>query len=388
MAITTICRSCKNRSAGALDQCPECDGTDLRFVIDYRPHGRDGRRTRMPLSDSINTAHAAKIVEASLQKARIKKKSFEPERPTGTTVGDLFPKYLDDHSEIYHAASTHKDVRSCYHAHYAPILGAMQVQDTDGMELYIKTRVAEKASHRTINKELDYYAGFRKWIKKKYGIAAPVERPERLQHKRPLPQILSIDQVVRILDATEPFYRAFFIALFISGLRMNEARQLKWQDVDFKNRILRSKQKGGSYKILPVSDLFITALQAIKKDEYPADRFIFYNEKSKKPIGQVRKALARACKTAKVDRHVYPHLFRHSVATFLMGENFSMRKLQNYMGHSKIGTTEFYTHVNVDDLRAGEQAVTRAMKMAMKKTVSTKPHSRTGVVHAKSRKPA
>lgn len=386
MAITTICRSCKVRTAGALDQCPECAGTDLRFVIDYRPHGRIGRRTRMPLSDSINTAHAAKVIEASLQKARLKKKSHEPAKPKGTTVGDLFPKYLDDHSEIYHAASTHKDIRSCYHAHYGPILGAMQVQDTDGLELYIKTRVAEKASHRTINKELDYYAGFRKWIKKKYGIAAPAERPERLQHKRPLPQILSIDQVVRILEAAEPFYRAFYIALFISGLRMNEARQLKWQDVDFKNRILRSKQKGGSYKILPVSDLFITALKAIKKDEYPADRFIFLNEKSKKPIGQVRKALARACKIAKVDRHIYPHLFRHSVATFLMGENFSMRKLQNYMGHSKIGTTEFYTHVNVDDLRAGEQAVTKAMKKAMKKTVSTKPDSRTDVVHGKTRK--
>lgn len=386
MAITTICRSCKNRSAGALDQCPACSGADLRFIIDYRPHGRSGKRIRMPLSDSIDTARAARIIEASLQKVRIKKKKTEPARPKGTTVCDLFPKYLDDHSDIYHSASTNKDIRSCYHAHYAPIMGAMQVQDTDGMELYIKTRVAEKASHRTINKELDYYAGFRKWIKKKYGIATPAERPERLQHKRPLPQILSIDQVVRILDAAEPFYKAFFIALFISGLRMNEARLLKWQDVDFKNRILRSRQKGGSYKILPVSDLFISALKAIKKDEYPPDRFIFYNEKSQKPIGQVRKALARACKTSKVNRHVYPHLFRHSVATFLMGENFSMRKLQNYMGHSKIGTTEFYTHVNVEDLRAGEQAVTRAMKAAMKKTVSTKPHSRRGFVHAKTRK--
>lgn len=50
-----------------------------------------------------------------------------------------------------------------------------------------------------------------------------------------------------------------------------------------------------------------------------------------------------------------------------MGENLNMRKLQHYMGHSKIGTTEFYTHVNAENLREAEQAVTSAMQKAMKK---------------------
>ncbi len=386
MALTTVCKTCRKRTAGALDQCPRCDGVDLRFIADYWPHGRNGRRIYQPLPESVTTATSAREIEALLAKTRKKKAAAAPVRPKGTLVTDLFPIYLDDYSEIYHTPATHTDINSCYHAHYEPILGKFKAEDTDNMELYIKMRKAEKVSNRTINKELDYFSGFRKWIKKKYAIAAPAERTERLPHKRPLPQILGIDEVVKILDKTEPFYRAFFLALFISGLRMNEARQLRWQDVDFKNRILRSKQKGGSYKILPISDLLITSLKAIKKDEYPADRFIFYNEKSEKPIGQVRKALARACKAAGIERHVYPHLFRHSVATFLMGENFSMRKLQNYMGHSKIGTTEFYTHVNVDDLRAGEQAVTKAMKKAMAKGKTTKVKSGKGVIYDKTRK--
>ena len=386
MALTTVCQTCRKRSSRALDQCPKCEGIDLRFIADYWPHGRNGRRIRQALPESVVTAIQAREIEALLQKTRKKKADSEPVRPVSTLVCKLFPIYLDDYSEIYHTPATHTDISSCYHAHYQPILGNMKVEDTDGLELYIKMRLAEKVTHRTINKEMDYYSGFRKWIKKKYGIPAPADRPDRLKHDRPLPQILGIDEVVKILEATEPFYRAFFLALFITGLRMNEARQLKWQDVDFKNRILRSKQKGGSYKILPVSDLFIDSLTAIKKDEYKADRFIFYNEKSKKPIGQVRKALARACKKAGIERHVYPHLFRHSVATFLMGENFSMRKLQNYMGHSKIGTTEFYTHVNVNDLRAGEAMVTKAMKKAMCKGKTTKINTGKGVVYAKSRK--
>ncbi|MCK9570049.1 site-specific integrase [Candidatus Pacearchaeota archaeon] len=357
-------------------------------MLNYWPQGRYGRRIYQPLPENVTTARQAREIEALLQKTRHKKQEAQPARPSNTLVNTLFPKYLDDHSAIYHTPATHTDIWSCYNAHYKPILGAMRVEDTDTMELYIKLRKAEGAAHRTINKELDYFSGFRKWLKKKYGIAAPVERPERLSHKRPLPQILGITEVVKILAHTEPFYRAFFLALFISGLRMNEVRQLRWQDIDLKNRILRAKQKGGSFKILPVSDLFIDALVAIRMDDYAPDRFVFLNERTKKPIGQVRKALARACTAAGIERHVYPHLFRHSVATFLMGENFSMRKLQNYMGHSKIGTTEFYTHVNVDDLRAGEEMVTKAMKAAMRKDKSTTNHSGRGVIYSKSRKGA
>lgn len=367
MALITVCKACRARVNGAHDACPRCQSASLRFQIDYRPQGRRGKHVRQDLPESIATAHAAQQIEAVFQRTRKKKKADAPTKPASQLINKLFPLYLDNHSEIYHSASTHADISSCYHAHYEPILGRMDVADTDGMEIYIKVRLAEKASHRTINKELDYFAGFRKWLARKHAIAAPAERPAKLKHSRPLPQVLGIDEVVRIIEAAEPFYRAFFLALFVSGLRMNEARQLKWHDVDMKNRIARVKQKGGSYKILPVSDLLVAALKEIRPRKYPPDRYIFLNEKSGKPIGQVRKALARACAAAKIDRHVYPHLFRHSVATFLMGENLNMRKLQHYMGHSKIGTTEFYTHVNAENLREAEQAVTAAMQKAMNK---------------------
>jgi integrase/recombinase XerD len=143
---------------------------------------------------------------------------------------------------------------------------------------------------------------------------------------------------------------------------MDEARQLCRQDIDFKNRILRVRQKGGSYKILPANEWLIKALEEIIPKEMPPDQFIFLNKKTGRPIFQVRKALARACEKAGIKRHVYPHLFRHSVATFLMGKNINMRVIQGYMGHSKIGTTEFYTHVAVENLREAENAIMTAYK--------------------------
>jgi integrase/recombinase XerC len=234
-------------------------------------------------------------------------------------------------------------------------------------------RRAEGVCNRTINKELDYFSGFRKWCERECKIPAPISRTQRLPHKRPLPQILGIDEVIKILDASDPFYRAYFLALFSLGLRMDEARQLRWQDIDFKNRILRVKQKGGSFKILPASDWFTKALEEIMPEEPTkkelaegkktvAERFVFLNEKTGRPVFQVRKALARACEKAGITRHVYPHLFRHSVATFLMGKNINMRVIQGYMGHAKIGTTEFYTHVAVENLREAENAIMTAYK--------------------------
>ena len=361
MALITICKSCKKRTSGAADQCPCCGGIDLRFIVAFRPNGRNGRLIRQSLPESINTALAAQEIEGLMKRAR--KEKYTPPSPQGTTVMELFPQYLDWY-ELYRAKSTYTDLYAIYNAHFEPHLGPKKVEDieSNAIQLYQKLRRAEGVTNRTINKELDYFSGFRKWCERECKIAAPVSRTQRLPHKRPLPQILGIDEVIKILDASEPFYRAFFLALFSLGLRMDEARQLRWHDIDMNNRILRVIQKGGSYKILPASDWFMGALEEIRPEVAPPDQFVFLNKATGKPVFQVRKALARACKKAEVKRHVYPHLFRHSVATFLMGKNINMRVIQGYMGHSKIGTTEFYTHVAVENLREAENAIMKAYK--------------------------
>jgi len=250
-------------------------------------------------------------------------------------------------------------------------------------------RKAEGVTNRTINKEMDYYSGFRKWCRKKYNIPAPAERTERLPYKRPLPQILSIKEVVQIWDAAEPFYQAFFGGLFTVGLRIDEVRQIQRKDIDFKNRLVRVIQKGGSYKILPLNDWFVKSLIKINVHKMQPDDYIFLNRSTGRPIQRITKALQRACKTAGIKKHVTPHLFRHSVATFLMGKNINMSLIQKYMGHAKINTTEWYTHVAVENLREAGKAIQteyEAVRTAQKKTLNTKNKSHKAFVHAKKLK--
>lgn len=351
MSLITACQQCKKRTSGAFDQCPSCKGADLRYIAVFRPTGRYGKLIRQPLPDGVTTAAAAQEIEALINVARKKKRDTEPAKPKGQAVNDLFPFYISDHSALYHRPRTHDDVEACYEIHFKPIIGHLNVTQTDNMQLYIKTRMAEGVKNRTINKELAYFAGFRKWIRKTYGIPLPAEKTDMLPAKRPKPIVLNLEEVVKIFNGAELFYQAYFLALYSIGLRIAEAQNIKRRDIDFENRILRCEQKGGSYKILPLSDWFLDALRAIGADNKAPDQFVFARKKDGPPVKYIRKAIARACKKGGVDRHVSPHLFRHSIATWLLGKGVNLRVIQDMLGHSTIKTTEFYTHVSVDHLR-------------------------------------
>lgn len=357
MAILIKCAKCKTRLNTDAEPCRACGDAGRLYFVDYYPKGRYGPRVRQELPPAIASENEARQIAALIKSGRRKTKQKALALPN-LTVRKLFGLYLD-HCDLHLAKSTVVDMRSVDGAHFDAHLGDKIYTElsNEDLEYYQKMRKAEKASNRTINKEMDYFSGFRKWCRQKHKLEAPADRVDKLPTKRPKPMILSLEEAMKIIDAAEPFYKAFFIALFSAGLRMDEARQLKVRDIDFKNRILRVVQKGGSYKVLPASDWLLSAIEEILPATADPDHFIFLNEKTGKPIGQVRKALARACKKAEVDRHVYPHLFRHSVATFLMGKNVNLRVIQGYLGHSKVGTTEFYTHLAVDNLREAEKTI-------------------------------
>ena len=259
-------------------------------------------------------------------------------------VASLFKKYLEWY-RIHRQPRSYQDLESVFKNQISKILGTEKVADIspDHILLYKQIRSKESVTNRTINKELHYFSGFLKWVARENYIPARTFRIETLPHKRPVPMVLSPEEVLGILKAAEPFYRAFFLCLYTLGLRMNEARQLKWEDLDFKAHTVRIQQKGGTWKILPLSAWTVEEIMAIPQVE--GSPFVFVSRRSGKPINNVTKALARACKKAGITRHVNPHLFRHSIATHLMGGNINLRVIQKFLGHAQVGTTEWYTHV-------------------------------------------
>jgi site-specific recombinase XerD len=228
------------------------------------------------------------------------------------------------------------------------------------ISLFQKTRKAQGVGNKTINKELYYIMGLLKWCREEKGLEIRAVKLKKLPYARPLPIVLSPAEVSRILKVAPPFYRALILCLYTLGLRFSEASSLKWEDVDFENMAVRTRQKGGSFKILPLSPRLKAALEEIG----PRDRgkYVFVSKGTGQPIVNVRRALKTICAKAGVKKHVHPHLFRHSVATAMMGAGINLRTVQAMLGHADIGTTEFYTHVAMEHLRGAESVIEAGIK--------------------------
>jgi len=178
--------------------------------------------------------------------------------------------------------------------------------------------------------------------------------------------VLSPEEILKIIQDTEPFYRAFFLCLYTLGLRMNEARQLKWEDIDLHSRSVRIQQKRGSWKLLPLPEWPADAIREIPRVD--GSPFVFVSRRSGKPVNNVTKAIARACKKAGITRHVHPRLFRHSIATHLMGGNINLRIIQKFLGHAQVGTTEWYTHVALEHFSEASAMIDRMGKRILLST--------------------
>ena len=339
-----------------------------RFVIDYYPQGRLGKRARVTLPASVQDEDDAKAIEQLMKKAS--RNADDPIVPTGSTVEQVFPSYLEWYA-IHRSRGTHYDLERVYERHFKRILGRERLEDLNvhHVNLYKKLRKAEHhfkkkgdlVSNRTINKELSYFSGFLRWCRKQENLRLRPIEIEALPAKRPTPIPLSFGEAVRIIEAAEETYRIYFLCLFSLGLRKAEAAWLKPEDFDMENRTVRVRQKGGSWKTLPLNGWLLSHLQKAEAMMRPG-QYLFLNQKTGRPVLNIRKALARAVAKAGVTKKVNPHLLRHSIATILMGEDVNLRLIQNYLGHTKVSTTEFYTHVAAEHLRRAADIVDRNLK--------------------------
>ena len=282
-----------------------------------------------------------------------------------SSVKDLFPSYLS----WYHghrSKTTWHDVNGAWDRDLEPFFGQYIATEIDASHYsaYQALR-ATQVSNRTVNKELDYFSGFLHWCRREKKLDIPRVDYERLPYSRPVPIVLSPGEISRILAAaeTEPVYHALFLCLYTLGLRISAARGIKVGDFDVENRAVRVFQKGGNWKLLPISERMIESLKKlIKLNDLKADDFVF-SVRDKEPVQNIRKAIARTCKRAGITKKVNPHLFRHTLATHLTAAGVNTRTVQNYMDHAQIETTEGYTHIALENLRKAQDVVASAQKV-------------------------
>ena len=321
------------------------------FEINYYPQGRKGPRKWLTLPAEIQDEGEVQAIEAALKKAR------RPERvevPGGATVAELFPLYLDWY-RLHRKPSSFDNLEWTWDRHLKRCFGHLTAEavNPNDLEAYARIRKGTKVSNRTVNKELSLFSGFLTWAaeRNRAYITPRTFKPEKLPCSRPKPNVLTFPEAMKIANAAKPLHRAFILTFYTLGLRFNEARLLRWEDFDLENRTLRTIQKGGTYKVLPVTQLLAASLKELKPKKKRTG-YIFVNPRTGNPFTDIRKSIKTATGKAEIAKHVYPHLFRHSVLTYGVGKNINLRSLQEFAGHSDSRVTEWYTHVNVEHLEA------------------------------------
>jgi integrase/recombinase XerD len=175
-----------------------------------------------------------------------------------------------------------------------------------------------------------------------------VERTTFVREPRKLPVVLSLEEVVRLLDAAPGLkYKAALSVAYGAGLRVSEVVALKIGDIDSKRMVICVEQgKGRKDRYVMLSPHLLELLRAWWKAARPQG-WLFPGRDRVQPM--TTRQLNRACHTAAhmagIGKPVSMHTLRHSFATHLLEQNIDIRVIQVLLGHAKLDTTALYARV-------------------------------------------
>ncbi|MFN2508131.1 MAG: site-specific tyrosine recombinase [Chthoniobacterales bacterium] len=193
----------------------------------------------------------------------------------------------------------------------------------------------------------------------------PTETLSLPRIERYLPETLNELQVQQLIDSIGTAQsrglrdRAIVELLYASGLRISELANARLENFSAEERILRVTGKGNKMRLVPVGRKACEALAAYLSAERPklvkprSGSEIFLSSRGMKlttvRLWQIVKERARR---SGLEANIYPHLLRHSFATHLLGNGADLRIIQEMLGHADISTTQVYTHVDQQRLKA------------------------------------
>jgi integrase/recombinase XerD len=183
---------------------------------------------------------------------------------------------------------------------------------------------------------------------------------------RKLPDVLSmeeIDLLIDSVDVTKPEgqrNRAMLETLYSCGLRVSELVNLKLSNLYFDQNFIKIEGKGEKERLVPISKNAVEEIrkyiEGSRKDlniSKESANILFLNRRGKKlsrvMIFTIIKGLAQK---VGLEKKISPHTFRHSFATHLINGGADLRAVQEMLGHESILTTEIYTHLDKDYLKA------------------------------------
>ncbi|MFO0762485.1 MAG: site-specific tyrosine recombinase XerD [Byssovorax sp.] len=252
----------------------------------------------------------------------------------------------------------------CAHAEQQ---GVREPQGLDGtlIDTFVVELGRDGLGARSAARHLSAARGFLRFLVRERCLDAdPSKLVERPRIGRRLPKVLSFPEIERILDAPEATGfrglrdRAMIQMMYAAGLRVSELVGLTLADVDRKKGLVMALGKGQKRRIVPLGETALDALDAYLLERQahpraPATSALFLSPRGGALTRQaVWKLLTAYARGAGVQKPSSPHKLRHSFATHLLEGGADLRSVQALLGPADISTTEIYTHLADDHVRA------------------------------------
>lgn len=189
-----------------------------------------------------------------------------------------------------------------------------------------------------------------------------LDSPKLWKH---IPDVLSLKEAESLLEAPDIRDkkgirdRAILELMYATGMRVSEAADLKVDSLNLDVGFVRCVGKGQKERIVPLGK---KAIEAVRKyldkvrtqfQKNNVTRFLFLNRSGGRISRQsIWKIIVYYGRKARIKKNLKPHILRHSFATHLLERGADLRSVQEMLGHSNISTTQIYTHINKDRLKA------------------------------------
>ena len=216
-------------------------------------------------------------------------------------------------------------------------------------------------SARSLHRSLSAIRGFYKFLQREQVVKNnPVTEIRAPGIKKKLPELLDVDEISRLLSEApqHPLKlrdHAMMELMYSSGLRLAELVNLDIDMLDLSAAQVRVVGKGNKSRYLPVGALACKALRrwlaarpAIADAQETA--VFISNRGTRLSARTVQLRMAQLGREQGMDKHVHPHMLRHSFASHLLESSGDLRAVQEMLGHADISTTQIYTHLDFQHL--------------------------------------
>ena len=301
------------------------------------------------------------------------KQSGTPKIEKITTVGEWALQWLEIYKKGKVADGTFYNYEHYTTKHIIPALGYLKFEQVKPahIERFMKEKSSlSKSAQRHLKITLSSI--FETAIDNGFCLTNPCRKITIKLDKSNAPKVFTKEQIASLLTLAPSVDGGYIIELLLyTGMRIGEAAALQWHDIDFKEKVIVvrhavAKKKGNGYylkstksgteRYIGINNQLENLLKRIPRNGlYILGESEFGFTDVDKLERRYKKVFAEINEKLKDDKkipYLSPHKCRHTYATYLLKGGANLREVQQLLGHSTVGVTEIYTHIDTEDIKS------------------------------------